>query len=286
MNQNIKDSEITVGYWSTKALGSSIRMLVIYSQRPLKAKLYKLNVFLENNHIFYDGSAWHDNDKIKLKKKNILINLPYVEMHDNNNNKVLISQSLVCLSFLGRQLNMFGKSDFEKLYCEQFLHETNDLRSLISKFSYTHFVNNEQKNNEAKEIMKKLVDKSSGKLQKFEDWIQQNKKKNSNLFLVGDSISAADFNFFDILDFYIEFIKYFNFIESPDADIFKNLGFPNTCNFYNEFKKLPKLEKYFNSQLYELPFQNKSALFGSKNIFKKWDHVNEFDNFPDEIFIK
>ena len=33
--------EITVGYWSTKALGSALRMLVIYSGRPLRAKIYK-----------------------------------------------------------------------------------------------------------------------------------------------------------------------------------------------------------------------------------------------------
>ena len=81
------NKEITVGYWSTKALGSALRMLVIYSGRPLRAKIYKLKASIINNVTEFDGSSWHDGDKIILKQTNNLINLPYVEMYDEDENK-------------------------------------------------------------------------------------------------------------------------------------------------------------------------------------------------------
>ena len=46
---------------------------------PLIAKIYKVLPKEENNQIIYEGSSWHDNDKIDLKKKNSLINLPYLK---------------------------------------------------------------------------------------------------------------------------------------------------------------------------------------------------------------
>ena len=33
------------------------------------AKIYKVLPKEENNQIIYEGSSWHDNDKIDLKKK-------------------------------------------------------------------------------------------------------------------------------------------------------------------------------------------------------------------------
>ena len=61
---------ITVGYWSTKGLGAVCRMVVLYSGYSLKAKNYKLQPVLNENSINYDGSEWHEKDKIELKKIN------------------------------------------------------------------------------------------------------------------------------------------------------------------------------------------------------------------------
>src|SRR6056300_161132 len=128
---------VTVGYWSTKGLGAVCRMVVLYSGSTLKTKNYKLQPILNENNLSYDGSEWHEKDKIELKKRNSLINLPYIELINSQGDDVLISQSNACLSFLGRKFNMFGKNENEISECEQLLLETNDLRSVITSFAYT-----------------------------------------------------------------------------------------------------------------------------------------------------
>jgi len=280
-------NEITVGYWSTKGLGSATRQMVIYSGTPLKAKIYKLLTISNNNNLDFDGSSWHDNDKKILKKRNSLINLPYIDLKDKNNNDILISQSNACLSYLGRKFNMFGSNNSEMSQCEQLLNETVDLRNLITSFAYTHFSDQKEENNQANEVFKKAFENSNlGKIQKFECWIKLN-KNTDNFFLVNNKISAADFNLFDVLDFYFEFIKHYSFAKNTDFDkILIELGFPFLSKFYLNFKKLPQMKKYFNSILYKLPYTNKSANFGSGINGNSWDFQIQIDETPDEILIK
>ena len=83
---------ITVGYWSTKGLGAVCRMVVLYSGNSLKAKNYKLQPIIKDNNLIYDGSEWHENDKINLKNKNSLINLPYIEILNSSSSEMLITQ--------------------------------------------------------------------------------------------------------------------------------------------------------------------------------------------------
>ena len=75
-------NKITLGYWSTKGLGSASRQMIIYAGAPLISKIYRLIPKLENNSLTYDGSEWHEKDKIILKKKNSLINLPYLQFRE------------------------------------------------------------------------------------------------------------------------------------------------------------------------------------------------------------
>ena len=111
------------------------------------------------------------------------------------------------------------------------------------------------------------------------------KKNNKNYFLVND-ITVADFNLFDILDLYIEFLKHYNFIERKnDNDLLEALGYPNLSNFYQNFLNLPKMQKYYNSVFYKFPYTNKSANFGSGIKSKKWDTKNQLDETPKEIII-
>ena len=281
---NISNS-ITIGYWSTKGLGSVCRQIVLYSGYKLKAKNYKLRPIIKDNIIIYDASEWAENDKINLKKRNSLINLPYIELIDSNGNELLISQSNACLSYLGRKFKMFGANEIEQIQCEQLLLETNDLRNIISSFAYTHFKNQDLENEAANEVFTKIFQNTNaGKMQKFEHWFDT-KENNKNYFLVND-ITVADFNLFDILDFYIEFLKHYNLMEGKnDNDLLRILGYPNLSNFYQNFLNLPKMQKYYNSLFYKLPYTNKSANFGSGIKGNKWDAKNQFDETPKEITI-
>ena len=279
--------KITLGYWSTKGLGSASRQMIIYAGVPLIAKIYKVLPKEENNQIIYEGSSWHDNDKIDLKKKNSLINLPYLK-YFKDDKEFIISHSNTCLTFLGKEFGMFGETQEEELECEQLLQETVDLRSIVTRFAYTHFNSKDEELLAAKEVYNTAFENSnSGKLQKFEHWLSSKDKSKTKLFLVGNKISSPDFNLFDTLDLYCEFLLYYNFVENADKNnVFALLKYPLISDFFNNFKKLPKMQKYFESELYKLPFTNKGAKFGSGKSGITWDPSIDTDTTPDEIIVE
>ena len=280
-------NKITLGYWSTKGLGSASRQMIIYAGVPLIAKIYKVLPKEENNQIIYEGSSWHDNDKIDLKKKNSLINLPFLK-YFKDDKEFIISHSNTCLTFLGKEFGMFGETQEEELECEQLLQETVDLRSIVTRFAYTHFNSKDEELLAAKEVYNTAFENSnSGKLQKFEHWLSSKDKSKTKLFLVGNKISSPDFNLFDTLDLYCEFLLYYNFVENADKNnVFALLKYPLISDFFNNFKQLPKMQKYFESELYKLPFTNKGAKFGSGKSGITWNPSIDTDTTPDEIIVE
>ena len=279
-------NKITLGYWSTKGLGSASRQMIIYAGAPLISKIYRLIPKLENNSLTYDGSEWHEKDKIILKKKNSLINLPYLQFREGGK-EIIISQSITCLSFLGKKFNMFGENSKEELECNQLLQETVDLRNIVTRFAYTHFENENDELTEASTVFNQVFEHSNvGKLQKFEHWLSSKSNEETKLFLIGNNISSPDFNLFDTLELYYEFLKHYKFAKNINSDnFFEQLGFPLVSKFFLNFKTLPKMQKYFNSILYHFPFTNKSAKFGSGKNGITWDHKKEIDSTPNEIII-
>ena len=279
--------KIILGYWSTKGLGSASRQMIIYAGIPLVAKIYKVLPKEENGEIIYEGSSWHDNDKINLKNKNSLINLPYLQFIKDNK-EFVISHSNTCLTFLGKELGMFGENMHEELECEQLLQESVDLRNIVTKFAYTHFQSEEDELQAAKEVFTSAFENSnSGKLQKFEHWLSSKEKSKTKLFLVGNKISSPDFNLFDTLDLYCEFLLYYNFVENADNNnVFAVLEYPLISDFFNNFKQLPKMQKYFESELYKLPFTNKGAKFVSGKSDITWNPSIDTDTTPDEIIVE
>ena len=279
--------KIILGYWSTKGLGSASRQMIIYAGVPLIAKIYKVLPKEENNQIIYEGSSWHDNDKIDLKKKNSLINLPYLK-YLKDDKEFIISHSNTCLTFLGKEFGMFGETQEEEIECEQLLQETVDLRSIVTRFAYTHFNSKDEELLAAKEVYNTAFENSnSGKLQKFEHWLSSKDKSKTKLFLVGNKISSPDFNLFDTLDLYCEFLLYYNFVENADKNnVFALLKYPLISDFFNNFKLLPKMQKYFESELYKLPFTNKGAKFGSGKSGITWNPSIDTDTTPDEIIVE
>ncbi len=280
-------NKITLGYWSTKGLGSASRQMIIYAGVPLIAKIYKVLPKEENNQIIYEGSSWHDNDKIDLKKKNSLINLPYLK-YFKDDKEFIISHSNTCLTFLGKEFGMFGETQEEEIECEQLLQETVDLRSIVTRFAYTHFNSKHEELLAAKEVYNTAFENSnSGKLQKFEHWLSSKEKNKTKLFLVGNKISSPDFNLFDTLDLYCEFLLYYNFVENADKNnVFALLKYPLISDFFNNFKQLPKMQKYFESELYKLPFTNKGAKFGSGKSGITWNPSIDTDTTPDQIIVE
>ena len=275
---------ITIGYWSTKGLGSVCRQVVIYAGEKLISKNYKLQPIIENDNVSFDGSDWTNNDKIELKKEIVLLTYLIWRLSMMKVRRHLICQSNACLLYLGRKFKMLGSNEVEQTRCEQLLLETNDLRGIITSFAYTHFKNKDLEKEAAKEVYEKAFQKNdAGKMQKFEHWLSSN---DNSKFLLNNNVSIPDFNLFDILDFYIEFLKHYNLVdETNDDKILSTVGFPKLNKFFIDFKNLPKMKKYFNSILYSLPYTNKSANFGSGIKGNKWDINHQIDNTPFEIIV-
>jgi propanediol utilization protein len=93
------NSEITVAYWSTKGLGAPLRQMVLYSGVPLKCIFYKTTAVQTTEGLSVDGSHWHLEAKPALQKINPLINLPFVEVHDEDQ-KIVVAQSIACMTIL------------------------------------------------------------------------------------------------------------------------------------------------------------------------------------------
>jgi len=64
-----------------------------------------------------EASHWHLGAKPALQKINPLINLPYVEVH-NADQKIVVAQSIACMTLLARELDMQGSDRNENSQCE------------------------------------------------------------------------------------------------------------------------------------------------------------------------
>ena len=117
-----RNKEIVVGYWSTKSLGAPLRQMVLYAGYPLKAVFYKTGPVQNNEGAAFGGSHWHLETKPILRNDHPLINLPYVEVsldnEDTKEERVIVTQSVACMTFLGRMFSMLGTTAIENSYCE------------------------------------------------------------------------------------------------------------------------------------------------------------------------
>ena len=76
-------------------------------------------------------------------------------------------------------------------------------------------------------------------------------------------------------------------MENADKNnVFALLKYPLISDFFNNFKQLPKMQKYFESELYKLPFTNKGAKFGSGKSGITWNPSIDTDTTPDEIIVE
>ena len=207
-------------------------------------------------------------------------------MLNSNGDKLILSQSNSCILYLARKFNMLGQNEIEVSQCEQLLFETSDLRNVITSFAYTHFEDKEKEQQAAKDVFSRTFDNNNaGKIQKFEHWIE-NKKNTTSNFLVNNNISAPDFNLFDVLDFYVEFIKHYNFLNnSNDENFFVELGYPNIANFYAKFKQLPKMQNTLILYCISYHIQINLLILDQVSRVMLGIQILQKDNTPSEILI-
>jgi len=165
-------SKTTFGYWKVKGMGATIRVILHYVGEEHEEKLYGLSPDLENMR-----EEW-------LKEKFTLgldfPNLPYYIDGD-----LKLTQSNAIIHYLGIKYKLNGKTPKEQATVAMIQGEIYDLRMSIAKVVY---------NPDYANLRPGLIDSLKTKLKDLDAFIAGKK------FLLGDDITVADFNLYDILD--------------------------------------------------------------------------------------
>jgi glutathione S-transferase len=235
-------------------------MMVMFAGQPLQAVNYDVTEKPEGG---FDRDVWF-NAKPPLKAGNPLMNLPYIIDGD-----VVVAQTNACFSYLGRKLGLWGSTEAEVVDCEQLLCELMDLRNQMVGFAYS------PAGPEAAAALLKRVSAEGGILQKFELWLERavTQRQASGVHLVGNKPTAPDFHLWEMLEQYTACAAFYS-LPSPIV------AYPRLQAFYIGFAVLPQNQKYFESSLSKLPFNNKMAGYGAVPGGQKWAPGQEYGFDP------
>ena len=223
---------LIVGYWSIRGLGAPLRLMCEYANVGYESRLHNVEAKQDGT---YDMSDWHV-PKAELKKKQPLINLPYV-IDDG----VIVTQSNACMEYLGEKFGLMGTNPVERSECTMLLCQVKDLRDDCTGTFYP-------RGNDP-DALGKLMDNMS--LVKLENWLAAK----GTTYLLGETPNAPDFHLWEMLDQLNEASAYAANKASPFS------GRPNLKKLYDAFLSLPCMKSYVSSGLAGLP-----STFNEKNL--------------------
>jgi glutathione S-transferase len=220
--------EFNFGYWKIRGLGSIFRMIFEY-----KGVKYTDNQYAS-------GDDWFKNGKPGILEKTPLANLPYVECGSD-----VVCQTNACLAFVGQKLRLNGGGYKARLLNDQLLCEIYDVRNTIIDLSYPfRTVCRDQAEHTDKS--KKHV--TGTPFSKFEAILE----KSGTDYFCGKQPCTSDFHIWEMLDQHKLLAE-----KHSCGDIFASI--PKCKAFYDRFRALPTLQKYFESADYKLPVNNPIA---------------------------
>mmetsp|Transcript_16496 Transcript_16496/g.23066 ORF Transcript_16496/g.23066 Transcript_16496/m.23066 type:complete len:235 (-) Transcript_16496:251-955(-) len=226
---------IKVGYWHIRGLAAPLRMMCEYKGAKWENITYELK---EKEGGGWDASAWFAVSKPKLKERNPLINLPYVDYKAK-----LVSQTDAIIMYLASELKLDGGQTID---CIQLLAEVMDLRNSAVRLFYGP---KETYQNKIKDHCTVTVSRHHTKM---ENWL----KSKGSTYLLGDKPTAPDFHLWEMIDQHEVLAKSLS-LESP----LKNC--PRLAKLYKEFRSLKELQTYFDGPASKYPINNKMANFGN-----------------------
>jgi glutathione S-transferase len=220
--------EFTFGYWKIRGLGAIFRMVFEYKEAKYTQKQYS-----------EDRAAWFEQDKPKILESNPLANLPYLQCGNDT-----VCQTNAILAYLGDRLRLNGASYRQRLLNTELLCEIYDVRNDVVGMSYKkkNIARTEQ---EFKEKLGKHWE-GSGSFKKFEAVLE----KGGTDFFCGKTPCTSDFHIWEMLDQNRLLAE-----KNGKTDFFANI--PKCKAFYDRFRALPTLQKYFDSDDYKLMINNK-----------------------------
>jgi glutathione S-transferase len=216
------------GYWKIRGLGAVFRMLLEYKQAEYTDKQYE------------SGEDWFKGAKPAILEKNALANLPYLVDGD-----VCICQTNSILNYLGEKFGMNGSDAAAKRLNDQLLNEIYDVRNAMIDLVYA-FKGCTRTQEEYDEKAAKLVD--GPPFAKFEAVLT----RQGTDYFCGSEPCTSDFHIFEMLDQHKILSE-----RVGRGDALKQ--FAKCWAFYERFRALPGLQKYFESPAYTLPINNPIA---------------------------
>eukprot|EP01065_Artemidia_motanka_P025437 TRINITY_DN30433_c0_g1_i1.p2 TRINITY_DN30433_c0_g1~~TRINITY_DN30433_c0_g1_i1.p2 ORF type:complete len:336 (+),score=156.59 TRINITY_DN30433_c0_g1_i1:63-1010(+) len=213
-----KPVKVTVGYWGIRGLGAPLRMMCCYKGADVTDKRYT------------DPDEWFKKDKPELQKKNALMNLPYVKIGGT-----VVTQSTVCLQFLGRKLGIDGEvTTFNDQVVAQVFDLRNDLMEVVYPFTGTT-------KETFPEVLKKHWEKAAGHFAKLEAFCRGD-------YMCGKRPQSGDFHLFEMIDQHEMMAK-----SQSLPSIFEGDKLPKLKALHKRMREHPKLAKYFDSDAVSLP---------------------------------
>jgi len=223
--------EFNFGYWKIRGLGAIFRM--IFEYKGVK--------YTDNQYEGKEGAdKWFKEDKPKILEKNVLANLPYLEC-----GKDTVCQTNACLTYLGRRLRMNGAGRDAQALNEQLLCEIYDVRNAIIELSYPF---KEVCRDEAEHKAKSEKALDGEPFKKFEALLE----KTGTDYFCGKAPCVCDFHIWEMLDQHKMLAE-----KHGKTCVLEKI--PKCKAFYDRFKALPSLQKYFESAAYKFPVNNPIA---------------------------
>lgn len=222
--------EVKLGYWGIRGLAAPLRMILEYKEVKYTDEQYT------------DGDKWFKEDKPELLKKNPLANLPYIVAGET-----VVTQSNACFSYLGMRLGLSGRDPATRFNNEQLLCEIMDVRNSMIELVYPF----KKVNRTEAEFNESAKTYAEGPFSKFEAFLEHGKTD----YFCGPKPLTADFHIWEMLDQHKMLAEK---IKAPD--MFAKL--PLCKAFYDRFRAIDTLQKYFASDSYKLPINN-AAMAGA-----------------------
>jgi len=224
---------IEFGYWKIRGLGAVFRMLLEYKEANYVDKQY------------CTGEDWFKERKPAILEMNPLANLPYLVDGDK-----CVCQTNAILYYLGGKYGLYGTTEAQKVRTEELLAEIYDVRNSMIDLVYP-FKNVCRNEEEFKAKASSVM--GSPPFAKFEAILNfKDNASGGKWFVLADGPGVADFHIWEMLDQHKMLAE-----RMGGASIFEK--FPKCKAFYDAFRALPTLQKYFVSDAYKLDVNSKLA---------------------------
>jgi len=232
------DKKLCVGYWHIRGLGAPCRMACEFVEADYNNRTFEVKGSDEKE---WDLSAWFS-VKPGFQKRNALMNLPYVVDTDG----FTVTQTVACLSYLGRKFGISGGNNQETSKVEQILCEAQDLRNK----GVMAFYGNQKQN-----LVNYLNVTVPNSYAKFEGWLVA---QETGPYTVGNAPTVGDFHLWEMLD-------QGELLAGDLGEASPLAKYPRLQKLYDTMRAEPTLQGYFAGPLYHLPVNNTMALWGNKS---------------------